>query len=259
MFILSGIFVIMSQNNSLLKVIEEYKLDGSNFILWFRNLKIYLDIKRMNYVLEELVPEDPPPDSFDEVIDAHQGHIDDADHIKYVMLNSMVSSLQRKYADKSAYYIFESLENEFYMNNFNGTIGTKGTIRKLLHARKQEWIPIQVHVLNMIGIIDTLENIGYRRRHDLGTNFILGSLPLSYSKFIAEFHEFDDCLTWHELLRMLKRYEVKMQDGEKSPSLNWSLAKPKPKNERSVKRAKKSTSVDEAYYRDWIELFGKPF
>ncbi|KAK9033336.1 hypothetical protein V6N11_018369 [Hibiscus sabdariffa] len=44
---------------SLRSLLEKEKLNGINFLDWFRNLRIVLKQERKEYVIEEAVPNDP--------------------------------------------------------------------------------------------------------------------------------------------------------------------------------------------------------
>ncbi|KAJ0495791.1 hypothetical protein HanIR_Chr12g0612881 [Helianthus annuus] len=55
----------MSNNNapnsmfSLKSILEKEKLDNTNFMNWYRNLKIVLRVKSKDYVLEKPIPDEP--------------------------------------------------------------------------------------------------------------------------------------------------------------------------------------------------------
>ncbi|KAK8572879.1 hypothetical protein V6N12_028919 [Hibiscus sabdariffa] len=50
----------MANNNlSLRSLLEKEKLNGINFLDWFRNLRIVLKQERKEYVIEELVLDEP--------------------------------------------------------------------------------------------------------------------------------------------------------------------------------------------------------
>ena len=55
---------IMANNNNstglnLQSILEKDKLNGSNFLDWFRNLRIVLKADNKLYVIEEAYPEEP--------------------------------------------------------------------------------------------------------------------------------------------------------------------------------------------------------
>ena len=55
-----------ASNNSvfnLRSVLEKEKLNGTNFIDWYRNLRIVLRQEKAEYVLEEPYPDDLPDDA----------------------------------------------------------------------------------------------------------------------------------------------------------------------------------------------------
>ncbi|VFQ83879.1 unnamed protein product [Cuscuta campestris] len=49
--------------------------------------------------------------------------------------------------------------------------------KALLSCKLSVGIPIGLHVLKMIGYVETLEKLGFSLRQELATDFILQSLP----------------------------------------------------------------------------------
>ena len=49
----------MTNTLSLRSLLEKEKLNGTNFLDWFRNLRIVLKQERKEYVIEEPVPIEP--------------------------------------------------------------------------------------------------------------------------------------------------------------------------------------------------------
>ena len=45
---------------SLKSILEKDKLDNTNFMNWYRNLKIVLRAESKMYVLEQPIPDEPP-------------------------------------------------------------------------------------------------------------------------------------------------------------------------------------------------------
>ncbi|KAK9018649.1 hypothetical protein V6N11_001619 [Hibiscus sabdariffa] len=62
---------------SLRSLLEKEKLNGINFLDWFRNLRIVLKQERKEYVIEEAVPNDPGPNASRADKDKFKKHIDD--------------------------------------------------------------------------------------------------------------------------------------------------------------------------------------
>ena len=67
---------------SLRSVLEKEKLkeNGTNYIDWFRNLRIVLKHERKSYVLDEPVPEEPPAGAPRAEVNQRKKHSDDCRH-----------------------------------------------------------------------------------------------------------------------------------------------------------------------------------
>ena len=85
----------MSSNISVCNVLDTNKLTKTNFLDWYRNVKIILNQKLMLYVLENLIPLASNDDVDEEVRNEYQCHINDDEHVACVMLASITPELQR--------------------------------------------------------------------------------------------------------------------------------------------------------------------
>ena len=62
---------------SLRSLLEKEKLNGTNFLDWFRNLRIVLKQERKEYVIEEPVPIEPAANAPRADTDKYKKHMDD--------------------------------------------------------------------------------------------------------------------------------------------------------------------------------------
>ena len=88
-----------ASNNSafnLHSVLEEEKLNGTNFIDWYRNLRIVL-------LLEQPYPDDLPDNATAADRRAYEKHCDDAVNMSCLMLATMSPDLQKQYEHTDAY------------------------------------------------------------------------------------------------------------------------------------------------------------
>ena len=86
----------MSSNTntfSLRSVLDKDKLNGANFLDWYRNLRIVLTQERKLYVLEQPIPAAPPVTATRADHDTYKKHQDDALYVSYLMLATMNSEL----------------------------------------------------------------------------------------------------------------------------------------------------------------------
>ena len=87
-----------ASNNSafnLRSVIEKEKLNGTNFIDWYRNLRIVLRQEKKEYVLEQPYPNDLPDNATDADRTAYEKHCDDLVNVSCLMLATMSPDLQK--------------------------------------------------------------------------------------------------------------------------------------------------------------------
>ncbi|KAK9088831.1 hypothetical protein Scep_027913 [Stephania cephalantha] len=104
-----------SNNNpmSLRSILEKDKLSGTNFLDWFRNLRIVLKHERKLYVLDAPIPEDPPANATKAVNDAHNKHINNSTDVACIMLATMVPELQKDMELMEAYDMAITLKEMF--------------------------------------------------------------------------------------------------------------------------------------------------
>ncbi|KAK8553122.1 hypothetical protein V6N13_141722 [Hibiscus sabdariffa] len=79
---------------SLRSVLEKEKLNGINFLDWFRNLRIVLKQERKEYVIEEAVPNDPGSNAPMADKDKFEKHMDDMLDVGCLMLATMTPELR---------------------------------------------------------------------------------------------------------------------------------------------------------------------
>jgi hypothetical protein len=195
----------MSASNTsafnLRSLLEKKKLNGANFIDWYRNLRIVLRQEKTEYVLIEPYPDDLPVGLTAIDHRAHEKHCDDELNISYLMLVTMSPDLMKQYEHVNAYTMIQGLHMMFE----NQARAERYNISKALFACKlAEGSLISPHVIKMMGYTETLTKLGCDIKDDLATNVILQSLPTSYESFIMNFHMNGMEKTVAELHRMLK-------------------------------------------------------
>ena len=84
-----------SNHLSLRSVLEKDKLSGTNFLDWYRNLRIVRRHEKKLYVIEEPLPELPASDATNADKNAYKKHQDDALDASYLMLATMNFKLQK--------------------------------------------------------------------------------------------------------------------------------------------------------------------
>lgn len=189
---------------SLRSVLEKEKLNGTNFLDWFRNLRIVLKQERKDYVLENAIPEEPGTGATRAEKDAYQKHVNDDLDVSCLMLASMNSDLQKQFENMNTFDMVNELKNLFQKQ---ARVERYETTKSLFSCKLPEGASVSPHVLKMIGYIDHLQRLGTTMSQELATDVILQSLPESYDGFTMNFnmHGMDKTLT--ELHGMLKTAE----------------------------------------------------
>ena len=132
----------MANNNnnnstmSLRSVLEKDKLTGTNFLDWFRNLRIVLKQERKLYVLDEPLPEEPVDNAPRAEKNAYEKHHNDSIDVACLMLATMSSDM--------IFNLKEMFQQQARQERYETT--------KALHSCKMvEGASVSAHVLTMKG------------------------------------------------------------------------------------------------------------
>ena len=93
---------------SLRSVLEKDKLTGTNFLDWYRNVRIVLTQERKLYVLDNPIPEQPAANAPRAQKDAYEKHQNDSMDVACLMLVTMVPEIQKNLENMGAYECWES-------------------------------------------------------------------------------------------------------------------------------------------------------
>ncbi|KAK8555198.1 hypothetical protein V6N12_009351 [Hibiscus sabdariffa] len=199
---------------SLRSLLEKEKLNGINFLDWFRNLRIVLKQERKEYVIEEPVPDEPAANAPRADKDKFKKHMDDMVDVGCLMLATMDFELQKQHENMVAYEMIQNLK-EIYEGQARQE--RYETSKALFQCKMIEGSPVGAHVIKMMGYIQTLEKLGFSLKDELETDLILQSLPDSFKPFILNFNMNEINKTLPQLLGMLRTVEGDMKkDGSKS-------------------------------------------
>ncbi|XP_077226466.1 uncharacterized protein LOC143888954 [Tasmannia lanceolata] len=146
----------MASFNPLVRILEDNKLTGPNYIGWKRNLTQVLTATKVHLVLTTEAPELPGPD-------APQDHV------------GMASSMDIMYNPKEM----------FGQQNRNARqIAIKG----LVSTKMVEGTPARDHLLKMMGYLNELEVLGEMLDAESQVDMVLASLPPSFNNFVMNYH-----------------------------------------------------------------------
>ena len=200
-----------SQSFSLRSVLEKEKLKGSNFLEWYRNLRIVLRQEKKDYVLETVLPEKLEPDAPKADRKAWDKLSSDAVDVSCLMLATMNSDLQKQYENvESPYEMITSLKDMFQEQ---ARTERYQTVKSLIECKLPKDGPVSAHVIKMMGYVDNLAKLDCPISQELATDIILQSLPPSYDQFIMNYNMNNLTRTLTELHGMLKTAEPNIKKG----------------------------------------------
>ncbi|KAK9003614.1 hypothetical protein V6N11_084253 [Hibiscus sabdariffa] len=211
---------------SLRSLLEKEKLNGINFLDWFRNLRIVLKQERKEYIIEEAVPNDLGRNAPRADKDKFKKHMDDMLDVGCLMLATMTPELQKQHEDMVAYEMIQNLK-EIYEGQARQE--RYETSKALFQCKMSEGSPVGAHVIKMMGYIQTLEKLGFALNDELAIDVVLQSLPDSFSQFILNFNMNEIEKTLPQLLGMLRTAEGNMKKGGSKSVLMVREAKGKGK------------------------------
>ncbi|GJX59860.1 putative RNA-directed DNA polymerase, partial [Tanacetum coccineum] len=193
-----------TNNNSIRSILEKEKLNGSNFLDWYHNLRIILRNEQKLHHLEEALPEAPPATTTAAVHNAYTRRVAEQQEVACLMLVSMTPEIQKNLEDRPAFEILQELKTMFQQQAEQELFETV----KAFHACKQdEGQSISTYVLKMKAYLDQMERLGYPMPLVLGVNLILTSLSKDYDQFMQNYNMHGMGKTIVELHAMLKLAE----------------------------------------------------
>src|SRR3954462_8702211 len=172
-------------NFALKSILEKDKLNGTNFTIWYRNLRIVLKHDKKENVLEEPLPEEPADNAIAASKNAYQKLKDESTEISCLMMASKEPELQQQFEDIRAFDMIESLKGMFQVQARNERFKVW---RSLMDCKLKEGDPLSPHIIKMMGYMQALDRLGHPLTPESATDTIPGSLPPSYNSFITNFH-----------------------------------------------------------------------
>ncbi|KAK8502801.1 hypothetical protein V6N12_073851 [Hibiscus sabdariffa] len=224
---------------SLRSLLEKEKLNGINFLDWFRNLRIVLKQERKEYVIEEDVPIDPGANASRADKDKYKKHMDDMLDVGCLMLATMTPELQKQHEDMVAYEMIQNLKDIYEGQARQERYETS---KALFQCKMSEGAQVGAHVIKMMGYIQMLEKLGFALNNELAIDVILQSLPDSFNQFVLNFNMNEINKTLPQLLGMLRTAESNLKKGGSKSILMVCEAKRKEKKVAKSKGVGKTKS-----------------
>ena len=192
-------------NNVLLKsLLDKEKLNGTNFIDWYRNLRIVLKHEKKLNVLDEPLPPEPAETATAAVRAAYARKFDEQSEVGCLMLSTMTPELQRDLENYDAHRMINELKSMFEKQAQQELFQT---VRNLHACKMEEGQSVSSYVLKMKSYMDQLQRLDSPIRQDLGVNLILNSLTKAYDHFVMNYNMQGWNKTISELHQMLKTAE----------------------------------------------------
>ncbi|KAI4347677.1 hypothetical protein L6164_008467 [Bauhinia variegata] len=196
-----------ANNFSLQSILKKDKLNGTDFLDWYRNLRIVLKKERKLYVLEQPIPAPPIARAPHAKINAHRMHSDDALDVACLMLATMDSKLQKQHENMDAFDMLGHLKKLYEEQARHERYDVS---KELFRCKLADGSPVKSYVLKMIRYVESLEKLDAPLGQELATNLIMQLLPSSYNQFVM--NEIDKSLL--ELLSMLRTIDQNLNKAK---------------------------------------------
>ncbi|VFQ75987.1 unnamed protein product [Cuscuta campestris] len=205
-----------SNTSSIRSILEQEKLSGENFLDWYKNLRTVLEHEGKFYVFETILPQPPTVDSTMAEKAAYKKHENDVLDVSWLIFASMTPEIQLLHEDKNAFDMIETMKHRYQREIRQERFELSKTLFRCKFSPQKE--TVEVHVQEMIGYLERLENLGYPLGQELATDLILQSLPASLCQYIMDtkLNEIDKSLP--NLLQIIKDSEKEI--GKISPDIS---------------------------------------
>ena len=199
-----------NQNVSLRAFMDKVSLkeDGSNYSDWEALLKsAAIADGKLRYLIDP-APAEPGTRATAAVREAYDDYLRESCAIKNVLIFTMAPSLQRRFINLNAHEIFSRLSTEFSKSPRNLKYEA---VTKFFEASLQRGQSVSRHVLNMIGHVETLEQLGHSIPREVAVDRVLHSLHSGFASFRIHYNMNNMQKSLHELHSLLVQAEKDMQ------------------------------------------------
>ena len=192
---------------SLRVFLEKEKLNGNNFLDWFRQLKLVLRQEGKMVTIEEALPEAPAANATRAIRDAYEKRVKDTEDITCFILSTMIPELQKQMDHLSAFDLIAQLKEMFQQQARQERFECLKTV---LGSKMADGGNVSAHVLRMKANVERMERLGFTIGRELAVDLILWSLPTAYDQFVMSYHMHSMDKSIMELHGMLKTTESSM-------------------------------------------------
>ena len=219
----------------LASVLEQNKLDGTNFVDWYRNLKIVLKQQKKDHILEQPLPEPPAETATRAEKNEYDKLVDLSNEVSCLMLVSMTPDLQRRMEDWTPCDMIQELKNLY---EEQARVEHYRVAIELFSCKMAEGASVRAHVQKMIGLIEQLAKLGSAPALDLCTDLILYSLPPSFSIFVMNYNMAGELKPLSDLHSMFATAEGSIRRAPEVLAVNKAGKKIAKKGKGKTKKGK---------------------
>jgi hypothetical protein len=147
------------QNFPIVAILEKEKLHESrtNFVDWFRNVRIVSKGAKKDYVLEANLGDPPVEEPTPAAKELYQQHVDDYVIVQCALLASMEPKLQKHFEDWGPFETINELKNLFQQK---ARAERYESSQALIDCKMAEGSSVSAHVIKLQGYIQRLEALG---------------------------------------------------------------------------------------------------
>ncbi|XP_075103708.1 uncharacterized protein LOC142178278 [Nicotiana tabacum] len=228
----------MSSFNPLTSILNQNKLEGSNYIDSKRNLNIVLTAEGYKFVITEECPEKPDEDASDDQVKACDKWVKADEMSLCYILASMANDLQHQHQSMgSAYDMLENLKQMFGEQN---RVAKQTAMKALLNTKMAEGSSVRDHVLKMMGPLNELEVLRAVIDKESQVEMVLQALPDNFQQFCLNYNMNKMDLSLAKLLNKLQAAESIIKQQAPVVALNIEKASvSKSKGDKKKKKAQK--------------------
>ncbi|GJX78269.1 hypothetical protein Tco_0325080, partial [Tanacetum coccineum] len=147
------------ESTDLRSILNNEKLNGSNFSNWYRNLRIVLRYEDKMRFIEQPLREVPDPNIATETkVNEYYTDVSKEKEVACLMLGAMSQDLQIPFEPMGVYDMMRELKTMFQEQ---GKVKFFDTAKAFHTCRRDEGQSVSTHFLKMKGYLDTLEHLGY--------------------------------------------------------------------------------------------------
>jgi hypothetical protein len=200
---------------TLRSILENDKLNGTNYTDWIHNLRIVLRAERKEDVLDTPLLENPGEGATAADKTTYKKAMNANLEVSCLMLACMDLELQMQFeTNHEVHDMIVALKDMFHTQ---ARIERFNVSKAFLECKLAEGATVEPHVIKMVDYSQWLERLGFLIGQELATNFILASLPPSYGNFTMDYHMHGAKKGLNELYGMMK-----ITEGDKKTSAGSS-------------------------------------